>query len=493
MRTLRVFLANVVAVLLAAACAAAIAMAFPQAALAAGALVLQDQAALRAAPRDSAPLLTPLWRGEALELRGAKGDWLQVWDHHRERGGFVRAAQVLALPEGAGALYELSAQLRLVRQQPGAEALGLGLAATLIERAPAAWLASTQGADVLEAMVLMQDRLAERVNSATGSAQTAAAAHAAVAARYGHGLQTVAQSDGGQRLCPNLEPARLLRGLPDAQDAQKLRAALQLTRADCISADLPALALPALHAQRAQWLEGIPLQDLPAVLRNRLLLRRVSVQSSLAFAQRNADAQSPAAAAMAAWTQLIPAELTDDDSAALRDAAIRLAPLRWALQKPSRSQTAGDFELQLRAGEPGQSCLHVARKGQPLLQRCSHGWVLLASARASADGRYLSLQVQPLDGWTELWRLGADGTVQVLPPSSQGLGLGIAEFAGWAGGQLLVAREALVDGKALNRRFEVYGDELLQAPLRWSDEAQRLAAFQRSADVAWRANSPLLR
>ena len=60
MRTLRVFLANVVAVLLAAACAAAIAMAFPQAALAAGALVLQDQAALRAAPRDSAPLLTPL-------------------------------------------------------------------------------------------------------------------------------------------------------------------------------------------------------------------------------------------------------------------------------------------------------------------------------------------------------------------------------------------------------------------------------------------------
>ena len=34
------------------------------------------------------------------------------------------------------------------------------------------------------------------------------------------------------------------------------------------------------------------------------------------------------------------------------------------------------------------------------------------SARPSPDGRSLVLAVQPLDGWTELWRLGRDGTVQ---------------------------------------------------------------------------------
>ena len=55
------------------ACAAAVSLALvlPTPAQAASALVLQDQTALRAAPKDAAPLLTPLWRGEALEVRGS--------------------------------------------------------------------------------------------------------------------------------------------------------------------------------------------------------------------------------------------------------------------------------------------------------------------------------------------------------------------------------------------------------------------------------------
>ena len=58
-------------------------------------LVTRDKVALRAAPRESAASQTLLWRGEALEIRGAKGDFLQVWDHHRERGGYVHATQLM--------------------------------------------------------------------------------------------------------------------------------------------------------------------------------------------------------------------------------------------------------------------------------------------------------------------------------------------------------------------------------------------------------------
>ena len=58
------------------------------AALAAVAIVTQDQTALRAAPRDSAAQQAVLWQGDALEVRGRRLDYLQVYDHRRERAGF---------------------------------------------------------------------------------------------------------------------------------------------------------------------------------------------------------------------------------------------------------------------------------------------------------------------------------------------------------------------------------------------------------------------
>ncbi len=499
---LRSVLSQATAVALAASAAIALALLLPQPAHAASALVLQDGSALRAAPKDAAPLLTPLTRGEALEVRGTQGDWLQVWDHRRERGGFVRADRLLPLPEGATALPELSAQLRLVRRQPGAEALGLGLAAAVIERAPADWLTGPAGAELLDALVEVNERLAERTQAATLPAQqTQAAAQAEVAARYGYPLRPVPLADGSQRLCANPEPARLLRGHPAARPDQQARAALAMTRPECLSADTPAHQWAAVHAARAQALDGINLTELPGPLRNRLLLRRVGVLSSQAFAQRAADAATPANQALAAWTQLLPAELADDDAPALREAALRLGPVRWAARPALREQRLGQSQMTLSAGAtPGETCLrwqHPDAQGrwQDTVQRCTHAWVHPASARLSPDGRSLVLAVQPLDGWTELWRLGRDGTVQVLPPSAAVPGLGLAEFAGWApakeGAQLLVAREAAAEGKVL-RRFEVYGADFVQ-PLRWATEPGPLVAFQRSTDAAWKAGSPLAR
>lgn len=58
------------------------------------AIVTQDQAVLRAAPRESAAQHALLWQGDSLEIRGSKGDYLQVYDHRRERAGYLRASQV---------------------------------------------------------------------------------------------------------------------------------------------------------------------------------------------------------------------------------------------------------------------------------------------------------------------------------------------------------------------------------------------------------------
>ena len=111
------------------------------------------------------------------------------------------------------------------------------------------------------------------------------------------------------------------------------------------------------------------------------------------------------------------------------------------------------------------------------------------------DGSALVLAVQPLDNWTELWRLDVQGKLQVLPPSAEGPGLGAVEWAGWAatreGAQLLVAREADSAGRSL-RRFEVYGPEFTQ-PLRWAADPAALGAFQRSADAGWRGSSTIAR
>lgn len=459
-------------------------------------LVVVDQVALRAAPRDTAPLHLPLWRGEAVQLRGTSGDWVQVWDPQRERGGFVRAAQLMPLRAGPELVPELAAQLRLLRQMPGTEALGIGLAAALIERAPAPWLASPAGAEMLDTLVLLNDRLAQRVQSATAAQQSTAAAHAQVAQRYGFALRAVPRADGGLQPCAALQPAELLRGHPAATAAQQARAALSLTRGECLPADALPSQRRALLEQQAAWLEGLPHTALAPVDRNRLLLRRASVLASLAFVRRDGSQRATATEAFAAWSQLIALELTPEDAPAVRDTALRLSPARWLLLPAVDAVQLGRFAMRLEDGGPGETCLVVnLAAGNGEQRRCSHGLIHLASARLAPDGSVVALNVQPLDGWTELWRLDADGHLEVLPPSSETPGLGAVEWAGWSasknGAQMLVAREADAGGRTL-RRFEVYTSDLMR-PTRWAGEPGVLAAFQRSADAGWRSTSTIAR
>ena len=56
-------------------------------------------------------LLTPLlWRGDLVELRSVRGDYQQVWDHSRERGGHVRTSALLHL-RSVGTLEPAAATL----------------------------------------------------------------------------------------------------------------------------------------------------------------------------------------------------------------------------------------------------------------------------------------------------------------------------------------------------------------------------------------------
>ncbi len=116
----------VLAVASAALTVAAEAAPLPPAASLGSAIVVQDQASLRAAPRDGAQQQASLWQGEVLEVRGERLDYLQVWDHKRERGGFIRAADVRRVALTEAEAPALLAVMRFVQETPGAEALGFG-------------------------------------------------------------------------------------------------------------------------------------------------------------------------------------------------------------------------------------------------------------------------------------------------------------------------------------------------------------------------------
>ena len=108
------------------------------------AIVTEDQTALRAAPHDSAPRQAALWRGDWLEVRGARTGFLQVYDHRRERPGYCGRAGARLCPRRDD-VPELRAVTRFLRDTPGAEALGIGYVALYLKAAPAARSTSRRG------------------------------------------------------------------------------------------------------------------------------------------------------------------------------------------------------------------------------------------------------------------------------------------------------------------------------------------------------------
>ena len=122
------------------------------------ALVMQDETALRAAPKDTAPKQAVLYQGDALEVRGERLGYWQVYDHRRERSGYVKVSSVrLSAFESESAPGLLSIVLFL-KDSPGSEALGIAHAALFLKAAPPTAIST----DVFDAIGVMGDRLARR-------------------------------------------------------------------------------------------------------------------------------------------------------------------------------------------------------------------------------------------------------------------------------------------------------------------------------------------
>lgn len=485
--------AAVAALVMTEADAAPAAEAFPRAGL-----VVQD-APLRGAPRDSASLQAQMSRGEALEIRAERGDHWQVWDYRRERGGWMRKVQVLPMPRGEGASAELLSQLRLARQQWGTEGLGLGLAAAYVQAATPAELAGPGGAEALDAMGSFAERIAERASlPAARPGEGQLGAQMDVAARYGLKFeQFETGEDGRVQVCYDGEAFRRLL-VTAATPEQRVRAALALTRPDCLNPRATPREAEARDQWRQQVLAQVDAATLPVHWRNRLMMRRASVAASLAFAQARRGAGGEAAPALAEFAAIVPTELTEDDQAAYADAAMRVNAARW-LGTSTAARDFGTVQLAVQAGAEGERCVELKEAGKLAARRCSYGQVALASASLNREGRALALAVQPLDGWRELWVFlkepGRDGgwRVEVMPPAPAQPGLGVAEFAGWVpgGAQMLLAREFRAEGR-YRRSFEVVSLPNL-AVERQSPEPALLGAYQRWSDAAWRGASPIRR
>ena len=213
----------------------------PCAALAEGRLgiVVNDQAALRPAPRDSSKPNALLWQGDALEVRGERMDYLQVWDHRLERGGYVSARQVRLVSVDTESAPQLLAIVRFLRDSQGSESLGIAYAAAYLQAAPAAAIRGSEGAEALDALGTFGERLARQASRGAESkaAQAALSAHVEVAMHYGVAF-TSYERDSRMVVCYDGDAFRRVIGLGQGDGEQRARAVLALTRTECAPDDL---------------------------------------------------------------------------------------------------------------------------------------------------------------------------------------------------------------------------------------------------------------
>ena len=454
------------------------------------AIVVEDHAALRAAPRSSAAELARLWQGDVLEVRGERAGYLKVYDYRRERGGYLRgdAARPVELSEAAAP--GLLAVLRFLRESRGSEALGISYGAAYLRAVPPQAIT----AEPFDAIARMAERLADQ---ASGSTEHLAdlAPHLEVVEQFGVRMRSF-EHNGRMRVCYDGELFHRVLTLPGAQPEERAHAVLGLTRPDCIDPDLGPVLRASLDAERSEILEQINDGELSAMTRSRLHARRAGVWASLAYEQgRRREPASPTAErALAELLAVHPDDLGDDRRPEYVDAVLRVSAIRWAGAAPAPQP--GPLTLSAAPGDLGETCVALEDAHRPraatIIRRCTYGMVRMASIRAIPQGPALVLAVQPLESWRELWvfheRAGG-WTIDVLSPGLDDPEEGYVDFAGYAPGsrRLLIAREVKDHGRFRRSFEELRLDDL--ALVRQAGSPEILRDFGRWQDAAWRRDT----
>jgi hypothetical protein len=454
------------------------------------AIVVQDHAALRSAPRASATEITRLWQGDVLEIRGEHAGYLKVYDYRRERGGYLRedAARPVELSETAAP--DLLAVLRFLRETPGSEALGISYGAAYLKAAPPRAVT----AEPFDAIAQMAERLADQASSSTNHFADFAP-HLEVAEQFGVHMHNF-ERNGRMRLCYDGELFHRVLTLPGAHAEERAHAILGLTRPDCIDPDLGPVPRAAIDADRSELLEQVKVGEVNAMLRSRLHARRAAVWASLAYAHDRRREPSGVAAerALAELLAVHPDDLGDDRRPEYVDAVLRVSAIRWAGASPTPQP--GPLTLSAAPGDPGQTCVALEDAHRPrapaIIRRCTYGIVRAASIQAIPQGPALVLAVQPLESWRELWVFHEKAgvwTIDVLSPGLDNPEEGYVDFAGYVPGtrRLLIARE-VKDGGRFRRSFEELRlDDL--ALVRQASSPELLRDFGRWQDLAWRRDT----
>ncbi len=454
------------------------------------AIVVQDHAALRAAPRSGATELTRLWQGDVLELRGEHAGYLKVYDYRRERGGYLRRDAARPVELSANAAPDLLAVLRFLRETPGSEALGISYGAAYLKAVPA----KATTAEPFDAIAQMAERLADQ---ASGSTEHLAdfAPHLEVVEQFGVRMRNF-ERNGRMRICYDGELFHRVLTIPTAQPEERAHAVLGLTRPDCIDPDLGLLPRASLDTQRSELLEQVKDDELNPMTRSRLHARRAGVWAALAYEQdrRREPAGTAAERALAELLAVHPDDLGDDRRLEYLDAVLRVSAIRWAGALPAPK--TGPLTLSVAPGDPGQTCIVLEDARRPraatIMRRCTYGIVRTASIQAIPQGPALVIAVQPLESWRELWvfheRAGS-WTIDVLSPGLDYPEEGYVDFAGYAPGtrRLLIAREVKERGRFRRSFEELRLDDL--ALVRQASSPELLRDFGRWQDVAWRRDT----